>query len=408
MVLVGLALRLGVMAFVYTDQLSPARDHFAFGFEMGRVARSIALGQGFSSPYPEPSGPTALVPPLYPYLLAGVFRLFGIYTVASALAMLTLNNVFSALTCLPVFYTARIVFGERPAVWAGWAWAFFPYAIGIPNIWIWETPLTTLLLSLLVLATFHLEGRGRLRSWLAYGLLWGVATMSSPAVLSVMPFLWIWIWNRNRRRGTRCGPQAAVAALALIACVSPWLIRNYLVFGRVLLRSNFALEFLVGNDHDASIPESETLLPADNPLQLERIRRIGEARYMTEKGPEAVDFLKRHPGHFVALTVRRIVYVWTGIWDKRLTWRLDETGILHVILYTGISILALWGLWRGIRGRNSNLVPLAILLVFFPVVYYITHADVRYRHPIDPAIVILATYGGLQLRNKQEEEVQTA
>ena len=248
MVLVGLALRLGVMAFVYTDQLSPARDHFAFGFEMGRVARSIALGQGFSSPYPEPSGPTALVPPLYPYLLAGVFRLFGIYTVASALAMLTLNNVFSALTCLPVFYTARIVFGQRPAVWAGWAWAFFPYAIGIPNIWIWETPLTTLLLSLLVLATFHLEGRGRLRSWLAYGLLWGVATMSSPAVLSVMPFLWIWIWNRNRRRGTRCGPQAAVAALALIACVSPWLIRNYLVFGRVLLRSNFALEFLVGND----------------------------------------------------------------------------------------------------------------------------------------------------------------
>jgi len=29
----------------------PEDDHFAFGWEMGRVARSIALGQGFANPY---------------------------------------------------------------------------------------------------------------------------------------------------------------------------------------------------------------------------------------------------------------------------------------------------------------------------------------------------------------------
>ena len=119
MVVTALALRLLVMGFVYKMQLDPAQDHWTFGWENGRVARSIVTGRGFSSPYPEPSGPTALMPPLYAYLLAGVFKLFGIYTTASALVILTLNNIFSSLTCLPIFWIARKVFGLRVAAWAG-------------------------------------------------------------------------------------------------------------------------------------------------------------------------------------------------------------------------------------------------------------------------------------------------
>src|ERR1700682_4549686 len=119
MVIVALAIRLVVMGFLYTDRLDPARDHWTFGWETGRVARSIASGQGFSSPYSEPTGPTALIPPVYTYLDAGVFKLFGIYTATSALALLTLNNIFSSLTCLPVYSIARRVFGVRNAAWAG-------------------------------------------------------------------------------------------------------------------------------------------------------------------------------------------------------------------------------------------------------------------------------------------------
>ena len=81
----------------------PQEDHFAFGWEMGRVARSVALGQGFSNPYGGNTGPTAWEPPLYPYLMAGVFKLFGIYTYASAWVLLMINSLFAALTTLPIF-----------------------------------------------------------------------------------------------------------------------------------------------------------------------------------------------------------------------------------------------------------------------------------------------------------------
>lgn len=395
MVIVALALRFVVMAFTYTGQLDPARDHFAFGFETGRIARSIATGRGFSSPYPEPTGPTALMTPVYPYLLAGVFRLFGIYTTASALVILSLNNLFSALTCLPVFSVARKTFGPDTARWAGWAWAFFPYSVALGNVWIWETSLTTLLLSLLLLETLQLEQSTQLIAWVGHGLLWGLAALTSPAVLSVSPFLWTWIWHRQRRRGTACGHLVVVAALILLACVTPWLVRNYRAFDRfVLFRSNFGLEFMVGNSEDLSKPESDGVRPADNPAEMEKIRRLGEPAYMAEKQREAWEFLAHDPGLFVWLTLRRIVYLWTGIWESHPSWRLDdEYGMPNILAYSALSFLAFLGLRRGIRGRREYIIPLAILLTFFPLVYYITHPDVRYRHPIDPAIVILAVYG---------------
>src|SRR5258708_13314317 len=157
MVGVALTVRLIVMAFAYKSQRDALGDEWVFGWETGRVARSIATGHGFSSPYSEPTGSTALIPPVYTFLVAGVFKIFGVYTTASALVILTLNNLFSSLTCLPVYLIARRIFGIRAAAWAGWMWAFFPYSIALSNVVVWETSFTTLFLPFLVRFTLELE-----------------------------------------------------------------------------------------------------------------------------------------------------------------------------------------------------------------------------------------------------------
>src|SRR3984893_9706865 len=99
MISVALVVRLIVMGFAYKIQLDPSQDHWVFGWETGRVARSIATGHGFSSPYSEPTGPTALIAPVYTYLLAGVFQIFGVYATPSALVSLILNNFCSSSPC---------------------------------------------------------------------------------------------------------------------------------------------------------------------------------------------------------------------------------------------------------------------------------------------------------------------
>jgi 4-amino-4-deoxy-L-arabinose transferase-like glycosyltransferase len=399
MVLVALALRLLVMAFVYPMHLDPALDHWKFGWEVGRVARSMVTGHGFSSPYFEPTGPTALVPPAYTYLLAGVFKLFGVYTVSSALVILTLNNLFASLTCLPVFSMARKVFGLRVAAWAGWTWALFPYSIVMSNERIWETSLTTLLLTLLVLCTLHLEQSVSLLAWVGYGLLWGLTALTSPATLSTLPFLAGWIWLRHRRRGSHCTGVAVAGLLAFLAAVTPWVWRSTEVYGRfVPFRGNLGLEILVGNSEDTSAPANYDILPWVDAAEMAQLRSMGEPAYMAQKQHEAVELIARRPLRFAGLTLRRILHTWTGIWEASAQWTLEESGLPHILTYTSITLLAFVGLRRAIRDRLHQAIPLVIPLVCFPVVYYVTQTDLGFRHPIDPLICIFMVYGVISFR----------
>src|SRR5271165_2016892 len=91
-VLVAFLLRLAVITIGHTYRITPRRDHFQYGWEMGRLARSIATGQGFSAPTDLPTGPSAWAPPLYPYILAVVFKLFGVYSALSAWVILAFNS----------------------------------------------------------------------------------------------------------------------------------------------------------------------------------------------------------------------------------------------------------------------------------------------------------------------------
>lgn len=404
MVVVALVIRLVVMGFAYTDRLDPARDHWTFGWETARVARSIATGQGFSSPYPEPSGPTALLPPLYTYMVAGIFKLFGVYTAASAVAILTLNNLFSSFTCLPVFFVARRVFGFRVAAWAGWIWALFPYSITLSNVCVWETLLTTLLLSLAVLATLYLDRASSYLAWAGYGLLWGLAALSSPSVLSTLPFLGAWVWTRHWRRGSNCTGAAAIASLVFLIAVAPWIWRCSQTYGRfVAFRGNFGLEMLVGNSSDTSNASNWKVLPGENTAQLQELQRIGEPAYMAEKQRKANQIIAADPLRFVGLSLRRILFTWTGIWDFPPQLTLLDTGLPDVLTYSFFSILAFAGIGFAIRDRRDSLIPLLTPLVFFPLAYYLTHTDIRFRHPIDPLVVIFAAYGAISLVGKNRE-----
>jgi len=100
---VALLLRLLVITVGHTYRITPRGDHFQFAWEVGRIARSIATGHGFSSPTDLPTGPTAWMAPVYTYILAGVFKIFGVYSAASAWVILAFNSLCAALTCLTIY-----------------------------------------------------------------------------------------------------------------------------------------------------------------------------------------------------------------------------------------------------------------------------------------------------------------
>ena len=388
MVLVALVVRLAVIPFVYRDWMDPfVLDHWAFGL----IARSIASGHGFGSPF-APTGASALLPPVYSYLLAGIFKVFGIETKASILAALVLNSVFSALTCIPVYLLSRRAFGDLVAKWAGWGWAFSPYGIYYGADWAWSTCLVTLQLAWLFLFAWRLENSTRTRDWILFGLFGGFAALTEPVTLSVVPLLGLWTLYRRYRQSSPWKVPMLAAAIAALAILSPWFVRNYQLFHHFIpVRSGFGLELYIGNNGYSERWVNSSLHPNHNDAELSEYERVGEMAYMDHKLQQAKAYIRSHPGWFASMTFRRILYMWTGYWSFDRNYLKDEPlDPPNIVVNTTMTILGLLGL-RRVFIRDYGLgVRFAIVLLCFPLTYYISHPETYYFRPVDPLIVILA------------------
>jgi 4-amino-4-deoxy-L-arabinose transferase-like glycosyltransferase len=394
MVVVALALRLVVMSFLYPERTDPYRDHWRLGGEAGRIARSITQGEGFSNPLFGKTGPTTWLAPVFPYLLAGIFKIFGVYSKASAIAALALDCLFSALTCIPVFFIAKKHFGENGAAWAGWSWAFFPYAIFFSADFIWATTLTTLLMSLVFLLALHLESSPSVWHWAGFGVLSGLGGLTDPVVMAVAPVLGAWAWYRLYKSGRKWVAPGVGAVLAVTLTVAPWFIRNYETFHKMIpFRSCLGLEVYFGNNMDSWHWGPPGYHPSDNENEWREYQELGEVAYTQKKLHQGLAFINSHRLLYVQQTVRRVVYLWTGFWSLSPRYLREEPADpLNIVFCTGLTILTLSGLWRTWRIDSAIAMPYLLVLIFFPIVYYLTHPEDYYRRPIDPQFVVLAAF----------------
>jgi 4-amino-4-deoxy-L-arabinose transferase-like glycosyltransferase len=397
---VALAVRLAVIPFTYHEWMDPfVLEHWAFGL----IARSIASGRGFGSPFAD-TGLSALLPPVYSYLLAGIFKIFGIETRASVLAALSLNSVFSALTCIPVFLLARQAFGDRVAKWAGWGWAFSPYGVYYGADWAWSTCLVTLELSCLFLFAWRLENSSRKRDWILFGALCGVSALTEPVVMAVLPLLGIWTLYRRYRLARPWKAQMIAVALAGAAMLSPWLVRNYMLFHKFIpVRSGYGLELYIGNNGYSQHWVNRTLHPNHSDAELSEYESVGEIAYMDHKMQQAKDYIRSHPAWYAWMTFRRIVYMWTGYWSFDAAYLKDEPlDPPNIFVNTTMSLLGLWGLSLVWRRDRALAVRFAIVLLFFPMTYYFSHPETYYFRPVDPLIVVLAA---VAVAGRKQQEV---
>jgi 4-amino-4-deoxy-L-arabinose transferase-like glycosyltransferase len=389
-VAVAFALRFGYILIGHTYRIKGLEDNFAFGWEMGRIGRAIVNGRGFADPFGLPTGPTAWEPPLYPYLIATVFRLTGVYTNASALVLLTINSAFSALTCIPIFLIARKCFSEKVAMWAAWMWAVLPFVMFYSTRWVWETSLAALLLTVLFWLTLQLEEAKGLTLWMMFGLLWALAALTNTSLLAFLPAAGLWACYRRLKTGKSSTRGVLLASVLFAAAIAPWLVRNYEVFGRfVFIRSNFGAELRLGNGPWAEGLWMQWLHPTQNVLEMQRYQQLGELEYVSVRKHEAVEWIKADYSRFLWVSVKRFVFYWGGLPRPGTSAVLAS---LKNSLFLASSVLAFWGLGRAIRNRTQGAWLFFWLILSYSFVYYIVFPHPRYRHPIEPELLILIVY----------------
>lgn len=354
--------------------------------DLGFLAQALNSGRGLSSPFGGSTGPTALVAPGYPAVIALIFRLFGSYSIASAAAVMVLQTVFATLTVMVLMHVARRLFGVQTANLAGTFWAVSLPLLWLPTIF-WDTSLSALLLiGMIALALRSIERPAK--GWLLIGAYSGLVVLVNPSLILTMFAIFGWAAYQNRSSSRY---QPLIAFLFMLVILAPWPIRNMRVLHAFIpLRSSFGYELWQGNRPGGDGFFDDSLYPIHNKLEYADYASRGEIAYMREKSTLAMAYIRAHPGDFISLTARRVARFWVGTGGK------VNSGVVvvHVVV---TSLLGLLGVALLSKQRKALTMLFLLPLLIFPLPYYITDIKFRYRLEIDPLLTILSAYAALQL-----------
>jgi hypothetical protein len=122
-----------------------------------------------------------------------------------------------------------------------------------------------------------------------------------------------------------------------------------------------------------------------------RYEQLGETAFMEEKWNLASGFMRTHKRLEVRLTGWRFMSFWIGSFRPVEDFENADSAWIRAIL--ALNLLTAIGGATGIvmlwRKGSPYAFPAAMFVAIVPLVYYVTHASLRYRHPIDPIVLML-------------------
>jgi 4-amino-4-deoxy-L-arabinose transferase-like glycosyltransferase len=368
------------------------------------LATNLMAGHGFSSSPAPPYEPMALRPPAYPGFLAGVYLVAGHSTDAVRIAQIAI----SVATCYVLMLIAGRLFGSWTARLAGLAFALLPAAATAPSLLLTETN-QSLLLAIAVLSLILGIERSSGKWFALTGVSLAVATLTKPDVqlLAVPLFVAAAVLYPGERR------RIAAGAVLFLVLLTPWVLRNRVVFGRFIGVST-------GAGYAGIVSELELTGHTGDQLHAALAARYGEdfsrrhGRPMTFldggqpeedalRRAELVQFVQTHPATYAEHSVKRALILWQPrSWSDAFGlpndfgeyFRARQYGALGAKLALLAIDAAIIGLgWLGVvfslfAWRRSW--PLLVCVLYLTTMIGLVHAVERYRLPVMPVMVILA------------------
>ncbi len=360
--------------------------------EYDRWARAIAAGDWLGSG-------VFFQAPLYPYLLGGLYAVFGRHLDLVYL----LQVLLSGLTIYALYRAGRRMLGERAGLAAaGLAALYGPFVFY--DVQLQKEPLAIFITATLLWTLAELRGgRSRAGAWLAPGLLLGVLGLLRENALVLIPFL-LPLMTRKGERIAAAARRAVAFAGGVALALLPVTLRNGLVGGSFLPTTFQAgTNFYIGN-HQGASGTYESISPGkqipsyerEEPIriaELEAGRSLSAAAVSSFWMRRSLAWAASHPGDFLALQGRKLGMFWSDYeWPDAIDYYYvrETSGVLGFPLleFGGVTLLAAAGAWIA-RKRWRELAPAWLFGLGWMISVVVFFVFARYRIPIVPPLLVL-------------------
>jgi 4-amino-4-deoxy-L-arabinose transferase-like glycosyltransferase len=363
------------------------QNGYTFYFDL---ARSLATGNGFAFP----GGlPTAFRVPLYPMFLAVVTL-----GEKSFVGVLVAQSLVGAATTLCAGLLGREMFGDRAGLAAAALTAVYPYYV-VHDTALQETSLFTLLTLLSVFLLLRTARTGSRSLAIGAGVGFGAATLVRVTVAPVALVAPFWLllpigW-RSPWRG-----RAIVLCLclgALLATLSPWLIRSHRITGVWTLGTEFGAALWGGNNAqtfryypresiDLSRRAAFDALSASEKAELAALSNdeIAVSNWYQRKG---LAYIKDHLEESILNGGAKIMAAFGWLPSPRgSVWR----NTAYLVSYAPVMALGLWGMWLDRRRWRRNM-PIYWLFLSFAAITAVLWGHTSHRAYLDVYWIIYAS-----------------
>ena len=344
--------------------------------------------------------PSARRPPLYPLLLAAIYRIFG----ERYRAVFLLQCLFDVVTMLTVFALSRRLFGNVTVglLATGLAASYLPFFQ--QNIVIMTESLNMMLTTLSLWAIAEAVASPRTKFFVLSGVFLGAAALTRPESLGLSITLSVGLFFilRAKKIGIRRSAQMP-ALMLLVVCtlLSPWVIRNAIVFHRFLPGTT-----LVGTNimEGLYIPTQQNVggvfisIPPQVILKVDGLPEVKANDILLH---EALKFFWRHPWSWLVHAPQKVMELWLNAakWQKRYFLYYPTTNRNHYIQYTFLIpnvVLLIFSAIAVFRYRGHWLLvasPILLTLAFFSFTETFTVSVGRHSMKMIPSLMVLAAFG---------------
>lgn len=317
--------------------------------------------------------------------IAGGDEVWELYSIRFIQALLVVLQSWLAFRLTRLLFPA----GWAP-YWAGVIVAFYPFFLFYQGLALSETLFDTALLSFFAVL-YRWSARGcRIGGALICVMLLGATATYTRATLTILPPLLPAIAAWSRKCSIRHVLVVALVGSALYAgALSPWWIRNYLLFDAFVpfVTSSSSVLYL-GNNPANLVGDNDWSKDGEQDV-VSRIEAMpGELDRQNAYSQAAKAYIKAYPVRMIDRSLHKLKRFWNII-PNADRYNTGLLSIISAISFGPIFILSIIGLFIN-RTLWRPLLPVYSLIGYFTVVHCLTVGSLRYRLPLEAFLIILA------------------